>query len=259
MSTAYVSAATALFLLDNPNCNTHQVRDALRTCAFDLGEEGKDVYYGWGIPKLSKLADSKTVYVESIRFSNRTYTAKIGDRMFLNPSVAPANATNKSYIMTAADSDIVSISGYAITALCEGTTSVTVTTVDGLYSDTIELTVLAPEVKITNNTGSKTINYGETLYLTATAENKPADAQIRWYVNGEAQYDGEKFDYKGEKNAVIEAKLVIDGEVMKYVSGEEMSDRETVTVKSGFFQKLIAFFKNLFGISTSVIQTINYM
>ena len=167
-------------------------------------------------------------------------------------------ATNKSYIMTA-DSDIVSISGYAITALCEGTTNVTVTTVDGLYSDTIELTVLAPEVKITNNTGSKTINYGETLYLTATAENKPADAQIRWYVNGEAQYEGEKFDYKGEKNAVIEAKLVIDGEVMKYVSGEEMSDRETVTVKSGFFQKLIAFFKNLFGISTAVIQTINYM
>ena len=175
--------------------------------------------------------------------------------MFLNPSVAPSDATNKTFILTS-DSDIVSISGYAITALHEGTTNITVTTLDGLYTDTVELTVLAPEIKIQNNTGAKTINYGETLYLTAVAENKPVNAMICWYVDGQAQSAGEKFSYKGEKNAVIEAKLVLNGEVMKYVSGEEMSDTETVTVKSGFFQKLIAFFKNLFGISRIVVQSI---
>ncbi len=258
MSTAYVSAAVSMFLLDNPNCNTNQVREALKSCALDLGIDGKDDYYGWGIPKLSKLAESTTVYVESVEFANRTFTAKIGDKIFLNPTVAPADATNKAYFLTA-DSNVVSVSGGAITALCEGTANVTVTTADGLYTDTVELTVLAPKIKIQNNTGTKTINYGETLYLTAVTENLPADAEICWYVNGQAQTKGEKFAYDGKANAVIEAKLVLNGSVMKYVGGIEMSDTETVTVKSGFFQKLISFFKNLFGISRIVVQSIKYM
>ena len=113
-------------------------------------------------------------------------------------------------------------------------------------------------VKIKNNNGSKTINYGETLRLTAITTNVPADAKIYWYVDGVKKGEGETFNVSFEsRTKTVEVKLVdSNGNAIKNASGNEISDSESVTVKGGFFQKFISFFKNLFGMNRTVVQSI---
>ena len=56
---------------------------------------------------------------------------------------------------------------------------------------------------------------------------------------------------------IVEVKLVDEnGVVYQDTNGSEISDSENVTVNNGFFQKIISFFKNLFGMNRIVIQSI---
>ena len=114
------------------------------------------------------------------------------------------------------------------------------------------------EVKIHNNQGTKTINYGETLALTATVSDKTDDITIVWYIDGVKKGEGETFNVSFESGTkTVEVKLVDEnGNVLKNSSGNEIKDTETVTVKAGFFMKLISFFKNLFSISRMIVQSI---
>lgn len=113
-------------------------------------------------------------------------------------------------------------------------------------------------ISINNNTGSKTINYGETLKLTAVVTNKPADAVVVWYVNGIKSAEGETFfiGFEGGTKTVEVKLLDSNGIVYEGANDDEISDSQTVTVKNGFFQKIISFFKNLFGMNRTVIQAI---
>ena len=139
-----------------------------------------------------------------------------------------------------------------------------VTATTKLYEDTTLYAVWQKKpyydsaISIRNNTGSKTINYGETLKLTATTTNMPDDSKIYWFVDGVKQGEGDVFEVSFDSGSkIVSAKLIgADGNVLKDVNGNEISDTETVTVKSGFFQKIISFFKNLFGIGRTVVQSI---
>ena len=118
--------------------------------------------------------------------------------------------------------------------------------------------MITATLSIKNNTGSKTISYGETLTLTAVVANKPDYARVVWLVNGEVKGEGETFSVSLQSgSAEVAVKLVDENEVVLLdSSGNEISDSEIVSVKAGFFQKLISFFKNLFRISRIVIQSI---
>ena len=113
-------------------------------------------------------------------------------------------------------------------------------------------------IKIKNNNGPKTINYGEILKLTAVVTDKPADATIVWYVDGVKKGEGETFNVSFESGTkTVEVKLAdSNGNILRNASGNEIKDSERVTVKSGFFQKIISFFKNLFGMNRTVVQAI---
>ena len=113
-------------------------------------------------------------------------------------------------------------------------------------------------VKIKNNSGSNTIKYGETLRLTAITTDMPADAKIYWYIDGEKKGEGEIFNVSFENGTkTVEVKIVdSNGNVLKNAIGDEIKDFESVTVKGGFFQKIISFFKNLFGMNRTVVQAI---
>ncbi len=257
MSAAFVSAAAALFLLDNPACNTNQVKSALESSAKDLGTAGKDIYFGAGIPKLGSLANSDKKYVESIRFSQDSYSLYLSEKLAIEPVFSPSDATDKSFTLSS-DSGCISINGNVITAVSQGTAILTVTSNDGLYTDTAEITVTAnrTELKIKNNTGSKTINYGETLRLTAEIINEAPNTNIWWYVDGIKNGEGKTFEVSPESGSIeVTAKLVdTNSAVIKDKNGDEISDSQTVSVKSGFLQKIISFFKNLFGMNRTVIQ-----
>ena len=259
MSAAFVSAAAAMFLSNNPNCNTNQVRAALKKCAQDLGLEGKDTWYGWGMPKLGKLAEDNTVYVEDIRFDEENLTVKAGNTLTVEPVVYPANATDKGYVLST-DSNAISINGNVITALKPGTATLTAVSKDGFYTATATITVYLPEISIKNNTGARTISYGETLRLSAETKNATADMRIFWYVDGVKLGEGTSFEVSPESGVTVTVKLVDSNKKpVTDADGKEISDSQTVNVKNGFLQKLISFFKNLFGISRIVIQSIKYI
>ncbi len=262
MSTAFVSASAAMFILDNPDCNTEQVRTALKSAVKDLGEPGKDNYYGWGIPQLGSIVKPDTVSVNSIKFPQNSFSLSVGDTLEINPVLSPDNSTNKLFKISANNGN-VSIYGNTVTAVSTGVTVLTVTSRNGMQ-DTAEITIterlsgINATLKIKNNPGLKTINYGETLRLTAEITNKPENSDVWWYVDGIKGGEGNTFEVCPENgNVVVTAKLVnADGKSFKDADGNEIFDSQTVSVKSGFFQKLISFFKNLFRINRTVIQKI---
>lgn len=115
------------------------------------------------------------------------------------------------------------------------------------------------DVSIRNNSGSKTINYGETLRLTAVTANIPDRAKIYWYVDGMKKGEGTTFDASFESGTkTVEVKIVdANGNVLKDADSNEISDSQKVSVNSGLWQKIVSFFKNLFRINRTVIQAYN--
>jgi len=61
MSVPHISATVAMYRLENPNLSVHQISSLLKTNTRDLGSTGWDKYYGYGIPKLGILTNSKPV------------------------------------------------------------------------------------------------------------------------------------------------------------------------------------------------------
>ena len=112
-----------------------------------------------------------------------------------------------------------------------------------------------PVVTISRNPGSTSLSYGDSIKLTATVADAPEGTKIYWYVDGNKKGEGESFTYTPEGNVEITVKLVdTNGNPLKDSDGNEISDSENVNVKNGFFQKLIAFFKKLFGLTKTIIQ-----
>ena len=86
----------------------------------------------------------------------------------------------------------------------------------------------------------------------------PSDAKINWYVDGVKKGEGETFEVS-PKNGSIEITVKIvdeNGNVLKGKNGNEIQDSEKVSVNSGLWQKIVSFFKNLFRMNRTVVQTI---
>ncbi|MBQ8016086.1 MAG: S8 family serine peptidase, partial [Clostridia bacterium] len=113
-------------------------------------------------------------------------------------------------------------------------------------------------LKIKNNIGSKTINYGETLRLSAETPNRPNNTFIWWYVDGDKRGEGNTFEVSPKNGGVeVTAKLVYsNGVAVKDLNENEIYDSQKVFVNSGFFQKIISFFKDLFKINRTVTQAL---
>lgn len=120
---------------------------------------------------------------------------------------------------------------------------------------------VAATVKIKNNPGSKTINYGEILRLTAETANMPVGAYVKWYVDGSGvsmSQNAEKSTCEitstGNGTVTVTAKVVDkNGNPLSNESGE-ISASQKVTSKAGIWQKIVSFFKNLFGANRTIIQ-----
>ena len=102
-----------------------------------------------------------------------------------------------------------------------------------------------------------TVSYGFTLNLHANVTDLPEGARIVWSMDGsgfelipsvDGMTCGAKSVSKG--SATITAKVVDkNGNAVKDANGNEITASQQLTSKAGFFQKLVAFFKKLFGIS----------
>lgn len=130
---------------------------------------------------------------------------------------------------------------------------------EALFNEHLEYELSKKNIRISikNNPKSKTIKYGETLKLTAiTSAVLPKGTEIKWFVDGAEKGEGEIFRVTFESGTkTVTAKIVDEsGKALKDTDGNEISAYEEVTVKAGFFQKLISFFKNLFGANREIVQ-----
>jgi hypothetical protein len=77
-----------------------------------------------------------TVLVTGVTLSADSVIFEEGDTSILTASVSPFNATNDSVIWSSSDSLVASVDNGTISAFSQGSAIITVTTVDGGYSDT---------------------------------------------------------------------------------------------------------------------------
>ena len=106
-----------------------------------------------------------------------------------------------------------------------------------------------------NNPSTTTINYGYTLILHTKIENLPDGAYVVWSFDGESikgDGDNEKCSVYVVNSGDTTVKATVcdkDGKPVLDENGKEISSSVKLTAKAGFFQKLIAFFKNLFRVN----------
>lgn len=119
---------------------------------------------------------------------------------------------------------------------------------------------LAPEAELTirNNPGTKQIDYRQGITLTAVTKNLPAGAAVHWYIDGKDVATGNTFTKTDcREGFTVTAKIIdAEGNPLTDYDNKEISTKETVTVNAGFFKKLAAFFKGLFGTLVTVVQAL---
>lgn len=76
MATPHISASAAMIKYANKNATPAEIEQILKDISLDLGDVGKDVYYGYGLPKLSKLIENDSPDVPIIE------SGKCGDDVY---------------------------------------------------------------------------------------------------------------------------------------------------------------------------------
>lgn len=83
----------------------------------------------------------ETVPVTSVTLDKKSLSLSIGDKIKLNPTVLPSNASNKSVTWKSEKSEIASVVNGLVTGVGQGNTTITVKTVDGEHTDTCAVNV----------------------------------------------------------------------------------------------------------------------
>lgn len=87
------------------------------------------------------------VKVAGVTISESSLDMKVGEEFTLTATVAPNDATNKEVTWSSSHSEFASVSNGVVTALAVGETDITVTTLDGSYTDTCHVSVFKEETR----------------------------------------------------------------------------------------------------------------
>ena len=102
-------------------------------------------------------------------------TLNVGEKQTLTATVLPADATNKNVTWVSSDTSVATVENGVVTAVGKGTATITVTTEDGGFPATCEITVKIPVSSVTLNPTSTALVVGDTKQLTASVEPENAD------------------------------------------------------------------------------------
>ena len=105
-----------------------------------------------------------------------------------------------------------------------------------------------------NSKGEKTINTGDILRMKAIVTNPVEGGKIRWSTTAGDKGEGNNFSISPESGTVTVTATAVDasGNPVLDDSGKKITDSVVVTVKSGIWQIIVSFFKNLFKVDRSV-------
>ncbi len=112
--------------------------------------------------------------------------------------------------------------------------------------------------EIIKKPSTSTVKYGETLILHADFESIPADAKIEWNVEGKGVTIVPSED--GKTCAVTSTSTGDVTVTAKYTdaNGVEHISEQEIKSNASFWQKIVSFFKNLFGINRIIEQRIKF-
>ena len=120
------------------------------------------------------------------------------------------------------------------------------------------VTVPAMNVEIRNPSQTE-ISYGDSIILHVDAENLPEGATIKWTAdNGNFTYTASADGTTCTVSPSASGDTTFTATVYDKDGNEIGSDTQTMTAKAGFFQKLIAFFKKLFGLTKVIPEMIKF-
>lgn len=120
----------------------------------------------------SSSCSSTSVPVSGVTVSPTTATLSVGGTQQLTPTVAPANATNKTVSYSSNNTGVATVNGSGlITAIASGSATITVTTQDGAKTATSVITVNTSNVAVTSvslSPATASLSVGGTQQLTPT-------------------------------------------------------------------------------------------
>ena len=121
----------------------------------------------------------QVISVTGVTLDHNTLTLTEGDTFWLIASVTPEDADNQSVIWSSSDEGTAAVDeDGAVTAVSEGSAVITVTTEDGGYTASCEVTVERQVISVTGVTldqSALTLTEGETFRLTASVTPENAD------------------------------------------------------------------------------------
>ena len=157
--------------------------------------------------EIEKLQDNEDVNVTGVSLDKTSAELKINESLGLKASISPADATNKDVTWATSDEKIAKVDENGkVTAAGAGKVTITVTTKDGGFKATCEVTVRNEEVSVVKVTGVSLdkilaeLKINESVELKATIS--PADAtnkEVTWTSSDEKIA---KVDANGKVTAV---------------------------------------------------------
>ena len=138
-------------------------------------------------------------------------TINVGNTFTITPTVTPDNATDKSIIWTSSDDTIATVDDNGtVTALMEGTATITATTNDGGFTASCVITVIKREGRVTGITVtpiSKTASVGEIFFVTPYIT--PVDAEDKSVTWSSSNPSIATVDSNGKVTAIREGVVTI--------------------------------------------------
>ncbi|MBQ7563790.1 MAG: Ig-like domain-containing protein [Lachnospiraceae bacterium] len=128
--------------------------------------------------------DKKTVNVTGVTLSKNSLTMEIGDSYTLTENITPSDADNKNVSWKSGNSSVATVKNGVVTAVGEGTTKITVTTVDGSKTATCDVKVnpkVIPATGISLNKKEMSLKTGEKgTVLASVLPLNATDQTITW-------------------------------------------------------------------------------
>ncbi len=154
-------------------------------------DEGKTYPYLRALPKPESFNYPVDIPVSGITISDTSKTLKENNTYMFTVTITPNDATNKNLTWTSDNELVATVDPDGnVTAVKPGNAVITVTTVDGTFTATCNITVISSLIEadgITLNKNSQTINLNDSIQLVAIVTPSDAsDKTITWSSSDEA-------------------------------------------------------------------------
>ena len=133
--------------------NVVQTKQGNRNPFIDHPSYAQAIYGGPAYQGVDPVGPQDPVAVTGVSLNKTTASLEVNDTLQLTATVSPSNATNKAVTWNSNNTTVASVSNTGlITAKAEGSATITVTTADGGFTATCNVTVTAPVPVLTSIT-----------------------------------------------------------------------------------------------------------